>query len=81
VVLSNNLRLTLNEILPIVESLPIEEKSEMIQRLLSKPSASDLSYLHGSIVGLVSSMSRDEISDLLRAIANLIAADGDICMK
>lgn len=80
-VLNNNLRFTLDEILPIVEELPTEEKTEIVQRLLSKQSALNVNYLHSSVVGLVSTMSRDEISDLLRAIANRIAADGDIFRK
>lgn len=80
-VLNNNLRFTLDEILPIVEELPTEEKTEIVQRLLSKQAALNVNYLHSSVVGLVSTMSRDEISDLLRAIANRIAADGDIFRK
>lgn len=80
-ILNNNLIFTLDEILLLVENLPTEEKTELIQRLLSKPSALDVNYLHGSMVGLVSTMGRDEISDLLRAIANRLAADGDICRK
>lgn len=78
-ILNNNLIFTLDEILPMVENLPTEEKTEIVQRLLSKPLALDVNYLHSSLVGLVSAMSRDEISDLLRAIANRIAADGDRC--
>ncbi|KJH70238.1 hypothetical protein [Aliterella atlantica] len=80
-ILNNNLIFTLDEILLLVENLPTEEKTELIQRLLSKPSALDVNYLQGSMVGLVSTMGRDEISDLLRAIANRIAADGDVLRK
>lgn len=80
-VLDNNLRFTLDEILPIVESLPKQEKTELVQRLFSKQPALAINYLHGSVAGLISMMSRDELSDILKAIANRIAADGDICMK
>ena len=78
---NNHLRFTLDEILPIVESLPMEEKTELIQRLLSKQSTLNVNYLYGSIAGLISTMNRDELSDTLKAIANRIAADGDIFRK
>lgn len=80
-VLNKNLRFSLNEILPLVESLPIEEKTEMLQRLLSKQSALDVNYLHSSVIGLISTMSRAELSDVLKAIGDRITSDGDICRK
>ncbi len=79
-VLNKNLRFSLNEILPLVESLPIEEKTEMLQRLLSKQSALDVN-LHSSVIGLISTMSRAELSDVLKAIGDRITSDGDICRK
>ena len=75
---NNHLRFTLDEILPIVESLPMKEKTELIQRLLSKQSTLDVNYLYGSVTGLIGTMNRDELSDTLKAIATRIAADGDI---
>ncbi len=78
---NNNLRFTLDEILPIVESLPTEEKTEIVQRLLSKQLVLEATYLYGSVVGLIGKMSRDELSDTLKAIANRIAADGDVFKK
>lgn len=80
-VFNNNVRFTLNEILPLVEELPTEEKTEIVQRLLSKQLSLDVNYLHNSVVGLISTMSRAELSDILNAIANRIAADGDIFRK
>lgn len=65
----------------IVESLPMKEKTELIQRLLSKQSTLDVNYLHGSVAGRISTMNCDELSDTLKAIANRIAADGDIFRK
>lgn len=79
--LNNNLRFTLNEILLLVEDLPSEEKTEIVQRLLSKQSALDVNYLHSSVIGLISTMSRAELSEILKAIANRIAADGEIVRK
>lgn len=79
--LNNNLRFTLNEILLLVEDLPSEEKTEIVQRLLSKQSALDVNYLHSSVIGLVSKMNRAELSEILKAIANRIAADGEIVGK
>lgn len=78
---NNHLRFNLDEILPIVESLPMKEKTELIQRLLSKQPTLDVNYLHGSVAGRISSMNRDELSDTLKAIANRIAADGNIFRK
>ncbi len=75
---NNNLRFTLDEILPMIENLPTEEKTEIVQRLLSKQSTLDVNYLYGSIAGLISTMSLDELSATLKAIANRIAADGDV---
>ncbi len=75
---NNNLRPTLGEILPMIENLPTEEKTEIVQRLLSKQLTLDVNYLYGSAAGRISTMSRDELSDTLKAIANRIAADGDV---
>lgn len=80
-VLNSNLELALDEILPIVENLLKEEKIELIQRLLSKQSVLNATCLYGSVAGRISTMSRDELSDTLKAIANRIAADGDIFRK
>lgn len=80
-VLTNNLRFSLDEILPIIENLPIEEKTVIVQRLINKPSALNTNYLYGSAVGHISIMSRDELSDTLEAIANRIAMDGNIFRK
>ena len=78
---NNHLRFTLDEILPIVESLPMKEKTELIQRLLSKQSTLDVNYLYGSVAGLIGTLNRDELSDTLKVIANRIAADGNIFRK
>lgn len=80
-VLNSNLELALDEILPIVENLLKEEKIELIQRLLNEQSTLDVNYLYGSVAGLIGTMNRDELSDTLKAIANRIAADGDIFGK
>ncbi len=67
-VLNNNLRFSLDEILPIIENLPTEEKTVIVQRLINKPSALNTNYLYGSAVGLISIMSRDELSETLKVV-------------
>ena len=70
--LDRNIRHTLDEILPLVESLPTEEKAELLQRLIGKQSGLNVvienDCLSGSIIGLVKLMSRDEIGETLMAI-------------
>jgi len=80
VVSDRNVRHTLEEILPVVESLPVGEKSELVQRLIGKHSGLNVvlgsSNLCDSIIGLISMMSRDELSEILKAIAQRITSEG-----
>jgi len=80
VVSDKNKSPTLDEVLPVVESLPVEEKSELVQRLIGKHSGLNVvlgsNDLCDSIIGLISMMSRDELSEILKAIAQRITSDG-----
>jgi hypothetical protein len=76
-----NIRHTLDDVLPLVESLAIEEKAKLIQRLIGKHSGLNVviedDCLSSSVVGLVKLMSRDEIGETLIAIANRIILEGN----
>jgi hypothetical protein len=80
VVSDRNVRHTLEEILPVLESLPVEEKAKLIQRLIGKQSGLSVvlgsSHLHGSIIEVINMMSCDELSEILKAIAQRITSEG-----
>jgi hypothetical protein len=80
VVSDRNIKPTLDEVLPVVEDLPVEEKAKLIQRLIGKQSGLSVvlgsSHLHDSIIGLISMMSRDELSEILKAVAQRITSEG-----
>lgn len=75
-----NVRHTLGEILPMVEGLSIEEKAELVQRLLGDQSGLSVvlgnAPLHGWVIMQINRMSRDELSDMLKVIADRIASEG-----
>ena len=77
---NNNLKPTLDKVLPVVEKLPIEEKAKLVQRLVGEQSGLNVVFsnrlLLGSVIMLINMMSRDELSKILEAIANRFTAEG-----
>ena len=75
-----NVRHTLGEILPMVEGLSIEEKAELVQQLLGEQSGLSVvlgnAPLHSLVIMHINRMSRDELSNILKAIADRIAFEG-----
>lgn len=67
------------EILGLTENLSVEEKAELIEKLLS---GSGLSVVLGNnqmsaqMVVQINMMSKDELGDILRAVATKIATEG-----
>lgn len=77
---NNNLKPTLDKVLPVVEKLPIEEKARLVQRLVGEQSGLNVVFsnrlLLGSVIMLINMMSRDELSKILEAIANRFTVEG-----
>lgn len=75
----NNIKHNLDEIMSIAESLPIEEKAKLVQGLIGKQSGLsvvlDKNFLLSSVIMLINIMSRDELSEVLKAIANKLVCD------
>ncbi|MES1026665.1 hypothetical protein ABN584_27610 [Gloeocapsa sp. BRSZ] len=74
-----NARHTLDEVLPVVESLSFEDKIELTQRLLGSQSGLSVvvenNFLQW-IVAQISWMNRDELSEILNAISHRLSTKG-----
>jgi len=63
----------------MVEGLSIEEKAELVQRLLGDQSGLSVvlgnAPLHSWVIMQINRMSRNELSDVLKAITDRIASE------
>ncbi len=70
----------LDEIFQLAESLSVEDKAKLIELLLGKQSGLNVvlgrNHLSGQIVELINVVSQDELSEILKAIANRLATEG-----
>jgi hypothetical protein len=73
-------QLTLEELLPLAEQLPIEDKVALLERLIGKQSGLNVVLEHNqlkeSIVKQISTMDREQLSDILQVVATRIASEG-----
>lgn len=69
----NNVRLTLDRVLSMVEGLPIKEKAELAQLLIGEQSGLcvvlENKNLRYSVVEQIETMSRDQLSAVLELVA------------
>lgn len=72
----NNFKETsLSDVLPLIEKLPVEEKAQLVKKLLGTEGLSVVlgnNQLSGSIIVQINTMGNEDLSDILRAIATKI---------
>lgn len=72
-------KLPLEEIFALADKLVVREKAELVERLLGKSGLSvvlDNNQLLEQVIAQINMMSREDLGDILKAIATRISSEG-----
>lgn len=70
--MNNQKESRIEDVLPLVEKLPVEEKAQLVKKLLGTEGLSVVlgnNQLTGSIIVQINTMGKEDLSEILKAIA------------